>query len=54
VKKETIKIKPGPARDELMVRLINGATKSSVTKDKKKEASRSKARKKLEESEDGD
>lgn len=44
-------IKPGPVRDELMVELINGATKAAVHKDRKKEADRKAARKKVEEEE---
>jgi hypothetical protein len=34
-------------RDYLMIKLINGATKANVTKDKKKEASKSACRGKV-------
>lgn len=50
MKKSRTKIDPNKikTRDRLMVALINGATKSSVKKDEKKEDSKTKARKKVE------
>ncbi len=47
-KQKPMKIKTGPVRDELMVKLITGSTKAAVHKDQKKEASRKVARKKVE------
>lgn len=48
-KEKTPDVVPGyvPIRDELMVVLINGATKASVFKDKKKEGARKACRGKV-------
>jgi hypothetical protein len=51
-KQEPLKIEPGPVRDELMVRLINGATKTGPEKDRKKDENRKRARRKVKEDEE--
>jgi len=43
-KEEPLVVEPGPVRDELMVRLINGVTKAGVEPDQKKVENKRRAR----------